>query len=179
MPCAAFASKALSLPPNTGHIATAAYSRPGGRTSMAKRALPSVLPATSLRGTGWPTSRYCDAGLSVTLAGGAMSRACAATSPKPACRPPGPISRPSCTLTCAACTFHARAAASTSVARAVAAASRTGCQASATLLLPPVMTSPISRALLAMIQCSARAQALPASSGCSGSALSTTLTTLP
>ncbi len=108
-----------------------------------------------------------------------MSRARCATVPKSARWPPGPINRPSRTLTCAADTFHARAAASTSVARAVAAASRTGCQASATLLLPPVMTSPISRALLAMIQRSARAQALSASSGCSGSELSATAMMLP
>ena len=65
------------------------------------------------------------------------------------------------------------------VARAVAAASRTGCQPSAVLLLPPVMMRPISRALFAMIQCSARAHVLSALSGCSGSELSPMATTLP
>ncbi|AMR80753.1 hypothetical protein A2G96_23240 [Cupriavidus nantongensis] len=111
--------------------------------------------------------------------GGAMSRAFRATAEKGICLPPGPMSWPSRTVTCAACTPHSRAAASTKLARAVAAASRTGCQPSATLLLAPVMMRPISRALLAMIQCSARAQLLSASSGCSGSELSPIVTTLP
>jgi len=45
---------AAGLPPSTGHCASAAYNIPGSLTSIPNSALPSTLPAESIRNRGLP-----------------------------------------------------------------------------------------------------------------------------
>ena len=54
IPCTAAASKPASLPPNTGHCATAASNMSGSVTSMAYTAAPLVFSTVPSRGSGLP-----------------------------------------------------------------------------------------------------------------------------
>jgi hypothetical protein len=134
---------------------------------MPKRALPSILAGVSSRCWGRPMSWYCDGDLSGTSEGSDCFAASAASSPKPAERPDAWDTTPEATVHSAAGTLQRAAAAATSIARALAPASRIGPHRSFTLDEPPVIMTPISRMVLAVIQAAMRWMT-PCSSGWNG-----------
>ena len=64
-----------TLPPSIGQCRTDANSRPGSRTSMPKRALPSIFAAISMRGCVLPINVHCSGGFVPTRPGG-VAAAC-------------------------------------------------------------------------------------------------------
>ena len=103
--------------------------------------------------------------------------AAAASSPKRADWPDACVSLPLLTFTSAAGTPHFAAAAATSMARADAPASRIGNHRSLMLDEPPVIMSPISRAVLPLSH-SRPLRNAPSASGWKGSASTTAATLL-
>ena len=136
---AAASSQLLAVPPNTGERATTATSMFGTCTSMPKVAAPRTLLGVSRRWAGVPMSLKSFGSLSVTFSGTGSAAARSASSPYLRRRRLEPwITTPFSVLHSAASTVQAAAAAETSMARAFAPASRSGSQAEATLVLPPV-----------------------------------------
>ena len=164
---AARPSNEATRPPSVGHMVTVAYSMPGRSTSRPKPALPVALARASRRGRGWPMSLNCAGVFRVTAPGSGSLAAASASSPKPALRPEGWSTRPASTRSSATGTPHCAAAAATSIARADAPASRMGSHRSFMLELPPVIITPISRIVRAVMR-PARRLSRPWSSGWKG-----------
>ena len=148
----------------------------GNDTSMPYVAVPFDLAAESRRGIGLPTMVKSAAALSV-ISDGRCDTASAASSPKRNRRPSALITVPCSARQVDAVTPQVAAAAAMSDARADAPASRIGIQQSRTLDDPPVIMTPSSRAVLAIIQRIPRTS-VPSASGANGSP-STSADTLP
>ena len=139
-------------------MATAAYTMPGRFTSIPKVLSPRDFAAESSRAVAVPNSANSAVRLSVTR-DGRCATASAATSPKRRRIVPH-TTTPWSTRQVAASTPSRAAAAATSDARADAPASRMGIQQSRTLDDPPVIMTPSSRIVFAVIHFTLRMSVL-------------------
>ena len=140
---ASAASTLTTFPPNTGGLATTAYTIPGNRTSNPNCAVPFTLEGVSSRRTGFPMSVNCFGSFSGTFAGGFNCAAASASDPYVAFLPDSAwITTPFSTRQLDAATPHFCAAASTSMTRAIAPMRRKRSHSEGVVVLPPVICRP-------------------------------------
>src|SRR5579859_3874876 len=136
-------SKLFTVPRNTGHRATAAWSIFGRRTSIPNSAVPFTFILESIRFVAFPTYLYSFASFRFGFAGTGIFAASSTSAPYPMRLPEAVFTTALFSVWHAlGSTFHRFAAVATSISRAAAPAFASGSHDPRMLVLPPVPCNP-------------------------------------